>query len=123
LSLYDKDGLTVARLVLRDNGRYHLRTPITWPRMAWSDLDETKRRAESISLAPTPLASVDPKLAARIKRDNETAHPMGPPFNRPLDTGDSVLLGAGSKFAFKANGPWRDDLDVPAFLQRDRGPS
>ena len=47
LSLYDKDGLTVARLVLRDNGRYHLRTPITWPRMAWSDLDETKRRAWS----------------------------------------------------------------------------
>src|SRR5262249_17528819 len=26
-SLYDKDGLTIARIVLQDDGRYHLRTP------------------------------------------------------------------------------------------------
>jgi hypothetical protein len=78
-------------------------------------------RGESISLASIPLASVDPKLAARVKRDNETAHPMGPPFNRPLDTGDGMLLGAGPKFAFEADGLWSGDLDIPAFLRRDRG--
>jgi hypothetical protein len=33
-SLYDKDGLTVARIVL-DGGRYHLRTPIATPRQSW----------------------------------------------------------------------------------------
>jgi hypothetical protein len=31
LSLYNEDGLTIARLVL-ENGEYQLRTPITWPR-------------------------------------------------------------------------------------------
>jgi hypothetical protein len=46
---------------------------------------------------------------------------MGPPFNRPLDTGDGMLLGAGPKFAFEADGLWSGDLDIPAFLRRDRG--
>jgi hypothetical protein len=75
-SLYDKDGLTIARLVLEGAGRYHLRTPLTRPRMAWPSLD-TKRYAESMALAAIPLASVDPKLAARIAKDNSTPNPMG----------------------------------------------
>jgi len=81
-SLYDKDGLTVARIVLQEDGRYHLRSPVTWPRMSWPDLDEARHRAETLALAAIPLESFDPKLAARIKRDNETPHPMGPPLNR-----------------------------------------
>jgi len=80
-SLYNKDGLTIARIVLAGDGRYHLRSPITWPRMSWPDLERAKRGAEAMALVAMPLASVDPKLAARIKRDNETPHPMGPPLN------------------------------------------
>jgi hypothetical protein len=91
LSLYDKDGLTLARLVL-DDGRYHLRTPITRPRMAWADLREAKHRAESLALAAIPLASVDPKLAARIAKDNSTPNPMGPPLNRPWPAGDTSVI-------------------------------
>jgi hypothetical protein len=34
LSLYDENGLTLARLVLED-GAYRLRTPVTWPRLSW----------------------------------------------------------------------------------------
>jgi hypothetical protein len=79
-SLYDADGLTLARIVLERDGRYHLRSPRTCPRMSWDDLDPAKRRAESLALASLPL---DPKLAARVKRDNETPHPMGLPPNRP----------------------------------------
>jgi hypothetical protein len=120
LSLYDNDGLTVARLVLEDDGRYHLRTPVTWPRMAWSDLQEAKRRAEWVALAAIPLASVDPKLAARIKRVNETVHPMGPPLNRPRGNADGMLLASGSKVAFKQHNPRSDDLEIPAFLRRSR---
>jgi hypothetical protein len=43
-----------------------------------------------IALMAMPLEAVDPKLAARIKRDNETPHPMGPPLNRPPLTGDAT---------------------------------
>jgi hypothetical protein len=63
-SLYDKDGLAVARLVLADNGHYHLRSPVTSPRMSWPDLDEARHHAEA--LAAMSLGSVEP--AARIKR-------------------------------------------------------
>src|SRR5262245_50720577 len=112
LSLYDKDGLTLARLVLED-GRYHLRSPVTWPRMAWPDLDEARHRAEHLALAAIPLASVDPKLAARIKRDNVTPHPMGAPLNRlwPARTADaslSVWKPSGSGIA----------PEIPDFLRR-----
>jgi hypothetical protein len=55
-SLYDKDGLVIARLVLEGDGHYHLRSPATWPRMSWPDLDEAKRRAESLALS-MPLDS------------------------------------------------------------------
>ena len=88
-SLYDRDGLTVARLVLEGDGRYHLRAPLTWPRMAWSDLDEAERCAESLALCNLPL---DPPRAARIKQDNSAPHPMGGPLlNRPwpVDDGSS----------------------------------
>jgi hypothetical protein len=35
-SLYDRDGLTVARVVLEGDGRYHLQKPIAIPRQAWA---------------------------------------------------------------------------------------
>jgi len=76
-SLYDRDGLTIARIVLQDDGRYHLQKPIAIPRQAWAHLEEAKRGAESFALMAMPLEAVDPKLAARIKRGNETPHPMG----------------------------------------------
>src|SRR5262249_19513986 len=82
-------GLTIGRVVLEGDGRYHLRTPIAIPRRTWAHVEEAKRRAESFALMAIPLAAVDPKLAARIKRDNETPHPMGPPLNRPPLTGDA----------------------------------
>jgi hypothetical protein len=50
LSLYDGEGLTVARIV-RVEGAYELRAPITWPRRKWTDLRAAKRGAESIALA------------------------------------------------------------------------
>jgi hypothetical protein len=76
LSLYDRDGLTVVRVVLGTDGRYHLRTPVTQPHMSWADLDAAKRHAESLALAAIPLASVSPQLAARLKRGNEAPHPL-----------------------------------------------
>jgi hypothetical protein len=76
-SLYDRDGLTIARVVLEGDGRYRLRTPFAIPRRTWAHLEEAKRSAESFALMAIPLAAVGPKLAARIKRDNETPHPMG----------------------------------------------
>jgi hypothetical protein len=76
-SLYDRDGLTIARVVLEGDGRYRLRTPIAIPRQTWAHLEEAKRGAESFALMAMPLEAVDPKLAARIKRNNETPHPMG----------------------------------------------
>jgi len=85
-SLYDRDGLTVARIVLVD-GRYHLRTPIAIPRQSWASLDEARRGSESYALMAMPLKSVDPKIAARFKRENSTPHPMGPPLNRQPSQG------------------------------------
>jgi hypothetical protein len=94
-SLYDRDGLTIARVVLEGDGRYHLLTPITSPCAARSDLREAKRQTESLALAAISLEAVDPKLAARIKRDNETTHPMGRPLN--LAAGGELVLGAGHR--------------------------
>src|SRR5262249_44305054 len=70
-SLYGSDGLTIARVVPEGDGRYHLQKPIAIPRQAWAHLEEAKRGAESLALMAMPLEAVDPKLAARIKRDNE----------------------------------------------------
>jgi hypothetical protein len=118
LSLYDKDGLTLTRLVLAD-GRYRLRSPVTWPRMSWPDLEEAKHHAESLALSAIPLASVDPKLAARIKRDNSTPHPMGPPLNRPwpVDGDGDVLLTTSSKIT-EAKTDSGIDTSIPDFLRR-----
>jgi hypothetical protein len=111
-SLYDRDGLTIARVVLGGDGRYHLRAPIAVPRQAWAHLEEAKRGAESFALMAIPLAAVDPRLAARIKRDNETPHPMGPPLNRPPLTSDATLSD------WQPTGNGADVLDIPACLKR-----
>jgi hypothetical protein len=118
LSLYDNDGLTLARLVLED-GRYQLRSPITWPRMAWASLDEAKHRAESLALAAIPLESFDPKLAARIKRENSLPHPMGPPPNRPWPPGGGgeALLTASSRIT-ETKADSGIDTSVPELLRR-----
>src|SRR5262245_65454520 len=86
-SLYDRDGLTLARVVLGGDGRYRLRTPIAIPRQRWPHLEEAKRGAESIALA-IPMETVEPKLDARIKRDKETPHPSGRPRGRTSAAGD-----------------------------------
>ena len=65
----------------------------------------------SAKLATIPLAAVDPKMAARIKRDNEAPHPMGPPLNRPPLTGDAT-----SDWRPTANGAGVSD--IPDFLRR-----
>jgi hypothetical protein len=118
LSLYDSDGLTLARIVLKDDGCYHLRTPITWPRMAWAGLDAAKHRAESLALSAIPLESFDPKLAARIKKDNATPHPMGPPLNRqPHRTDGEMLLGANSKIT-ETKTDSGINTSIPDFLRR-----
>src|SRR5262249_7910361 len=80
LSLYDKDGLALARLVL-EGGRYHLRGPRVRPRLSWPNLVQARHGAELLALYSLPL---DAHLAARLKRANETANPMGPPLNRPV---------------------------------------
>jgi hypothetical protein len=108
-SLYDKEGLTLARLVRGPDGFYHLRSPLTWPRMSWGELEQAKHHAESLALASLPL---DRKLAARIKRDNETPHPMGP-LNRswPVNAGHGVFRIAESKTP-------GDPGPIPEFLRR-----
>jgi hypothetical protein len=83
-SLYDAEGLIIARIVLA-GGRYHLRAPVAVPRRSWPGLDEAKRGAEAVALAALPL---DPKTAARVRRDNETAHPMRRKF--PASAGEAA---------------------------------
>jgi hypothetical protein len=58
------------------------------------------------------LAAVGPKLAARIKRDNETPHPMGSPLNRPPLTGDATPSD------WRPTGNGAGVPDIPPFLQR-----
>jgi hypothetical protein len=110
-SLYDRDGLTLARIVLVD-GRYHLRTPIAIPRQSWPELEEAKRGAESFALMAMPLQLVDPKLAARIKKDNTTPHPMGAPRNREPSQETAIASG------WKPAGSGADVPDVPEILRR-----
>jgi hypothetical protein len=54
LSLYDPNGLTIARLVQHE-GRWHLRCLVTWPRMSWSDFEQAKRHSESLALSNLPI--------------------------------------------------------------------
>jgi hypothetical protein len=112
-SLYDRDGLTIARVVQLDDSRYYLRTPIVISQQSWVGFEGTKRGAEGFALMAMPLEA---KLAARIKRNNATPHPMGSPPNRSFDIGDGVLHGAGSKITeAKVSG---DPGDIPNFLRR-----
>jgi hypothetical protein len=112
LSLYDADDQTVARIVLAEDGRYHLRTPVVIPRQTWPGLDAAKHGAEGIALMAVPLKAVSPKLAASINRDNEASHPMGPPLNRPPLASDVVLSD------WKPTGDGADVPPIPEFLLR-----
>jgi hypothetical protein len=107
-SLYDADGLTLARIVRERDGRSHLRSPLTW------GVDQAKRRAESLALASLP---VDPKTAQRIERDNQGPHPMSRPLERPPTLTDDTTT---TRLAFKERGSWSDDLEIPTFLTRTR---
>src|SRR5262249_2766445 len=113
-SLYDRDGLTIARVVLEGDGRYHLRSPVTWPRMSWADLGEAKHRAESFALMALPLATARPELAARIKQDTSPPPPMGPPLplNRPPLTSDATAPD------WRPSGNDAGVPDIPDFLRR-----
>src|SRR5262249_46500455 len=68
-SLYDRDGLTIARVVLEGDGHYHLQKPIAIPRQAWAHLEKAKRGAESFALVilnlPQLLRSRFPKASLR----------------------------------------------------------
>jgi hypothetical protein len=121
-SLYDQDGLTLARLVLGTDGHYHLRTPVAIPHQSWADLKEAKRSAEGFALMAMPLDAVDPKFAARATKDNSTPHPMGPPLNRPWPSAGEgeVLFGANSKIAEAGINTYLDPGPIPNFLQRKR---
>jgi hypothetical protein len=61
-SLYDRDGLTIARVVLEGDGRYRLRTPVAIPREAWAHLEEAKRGAESFALMAMPAGFLRRRL-------------------------------------------------------------
>jgi hypothetical protein len=59
------------------------------------------------------LSAVDPKLAARIKQDNETPHSMGSPVNRQPSRETATL----SDWKPTA-GNGSDIPDIPTFLRR-----
>jgi hypothetical protein len=90
-----------------EGGRYHLRSPLIWPRPSWPDLEQARRGAESFALCSLPL---DQNRAARINRDNTTPHPMGPPLNRPvaMPVVESPSI-APADF---------DPLEIPEFLRK-----
>jgi hypothetical protein len=108
LSLYDKDGLALARLVL-EGGRYHLRSPLIRPRPSWPNLEQARRGTETLALCSIPL---DPNLAARIKRYNTTPPPMGPPLNRPVAM---PVVESPSIAPADFEG---DPLEIPDFLRK-----
>jgi hypothetical protein len=109
--LRDAAGTLMARLE-SNAGRHRLTHPRTTPIQSWIDLDRAKRGAESLALMAMPLEAVDPKLAARIKRDNPTPHPMGPPINRQL----SREIATASDWRPTSVGA--DMPDIPDFLRR-----
>jgi hypothetical protein len=118
LSLYNEDGLTVARLV-RASGRYRLVYPHTTPTRSWpdDDLELSKHRAESIAINSLPLVAgvnIEKAELARIKAANTMPHPMGPPLNRKPES-----VSATAPIKFKQQEPWSDDFEIPAFLGRE----
>jgi hypothetical protein len=108
-SLYDKNDRAVARIVLQDDGRYHLRSPITWPPVSSNDLGEARHRAEALALAALPC---EPKLSVQIKRANEAPHPMGPPLNRQLSQETAIVSD------WRPTGNGADMPDLPDFLRK-----
>jgi hypothetical protein len=92
-----------------EGGRYHLRRPLTWPRMSWPDLEQARRGAESLALCSLPL---DATIAAHIKRDNIAPHPLGPPLNRPVAM---PVVESPSIAPADFEG---DPLEIPDFLRR-----
>jgi hypothetical protein len=109
-SLYDEAGLTIARLVLGPDGRYQLRSPITTPPQSWADLEEAKRSAEGFALM---AMAVDPKLAARIAKDNSAPHPMGPPRKSAWPTAET-----SADLKIREAGLDTDPESIPGFLRR-----
>jgi hypothetical protein len=109
-SLYDPDGLTIARIMLEADGRYHLRAPNSIPRQSWPDFDAAKRGAEIVALMVMPVES---RVAARIKRENELPHPMGSPLNRPLLTSGAISSD------WRPAGDGAGVPDIPDFLLRN----
>src|SRR5262245_46137927 len=105
-SLYNKDGLTIARVVLED-GRYRLRSPISIPPQSWPDLEAAKRGAESFALMALPL---DKQTAARVLRDNSSPHPMGAPAN--------LRHGGRASFVIREPQAPDDPGPIPDFLRR-----
>jgi hypothetical protein len=92
-------------------GRWHLRSPVTILPQSWDSQEAAEHGAESFALMAIPL---DPKLAARVAKDNSTPHPMGPPLNRPVNYGDA----ANTKIAFNLGDRWSDkDFEIPPFLR------
>jgi hypothetical protein len=92
--------------VLQDDGRYHLRSPATWPRVSWPDLVEARRHAEALALVAIS------KLAARIRQNNETPLPLGLPLNLQPSRGAAIPsdwrpVGAGAGVP-----------EIPDFLRR-----
>jgi len=108
LSLYDGEGLSLVRIVLKD-GQWHLRSPLSWPCRVWPNLETARHGAEAIALASLAL---DPKIAARIAKDNTTPHPMGPPLNRQPVPPDAAIA-SGWKPTGEGVAP-----EIPEFLRR-----
>ena len=105
--------VAIVRASVGQPGSYYMSFPRSIPLPPLEPLKQAKRRAESFA----PMAmTLDPKLAARITRENWTPHPMGPPLNRhwPTPTAET------SRIAFKQSAPWSDDLDIPDCLQRQQ---
>jgi len=125
--LYGRGGTLVARIGLIEGCWYLLHPKTCRAGWAWTEpgpvcrlcldtasLEEAKHRAESVALSSLPLVAgvnIEQRELARIT--NSTSHPMGPPLNRTL--GDVY---ATARITFKHHGPWSDDLEIPAFLQR-----
>jgi len=59
--------------------------PRAFPIGSWSDLDQAKRRAESLALKAIGLAG--------IKTDDGKPHPMGKPLNRETNSGSTAPFG------------------------------
>ena len=90
---------------------WELRSPLTWPRQHWAELETAQRGAEAIALRSLP----DP-FAAKHRRENEKPHPMGPPLNLNVPAlfgGDHRLLTASSRIAVSSSAG--DPGPIPEF--------